>query len=241
MAHDNTYGIGLLRLAQSGDKMAEEQLIVWIKETQMRRRIGKYLHKNRQVEDEDLIQEFLIGVALNIHRADTEVGDPIEYIINQGVYKVRSYLRKNILQSTSQICGDCGHITRLNRVDNHYICKRCGGTNITTRETNEYDEEFIMNIATSEIEDYVVSEEILKAFENTLDENTNVYNLYMLIKGGVNRDNPNIKNYIKTISTMWGGCSQQNVVQVMDKLKKKINDFARENNLDIIDNKFIQR
>ena len=97
---NNEYLIELLRLTQSGDKVAEGNLLTYIKENEMQKRRSKYLRKNRQVEDEDLKQEFLIGVALNISRANLEIGNPIEYIISQGVYRERSYLRKHIIQNT---------------------------------------------------------------------------------------------------------------------------------------------
>jgi hypothetical protein len=235
----NDYCNGLLKLAQSGDKIAEEQLIIYIKDNYMRRRIGRYLHKNRQVEDEDLMQEFMIGIALNIGRARLDIGDPTEYIIQQGVYRVRSYLRKHILQGTTQICEECGYVTRLNRVGNNYICKKCGSHHIVTRETNDYDEITLMNVEDNkEFDIDVVSEMMLETFEKTLDPNTNVYQVYILIKNGI-RDNPNVNNYIKEIARIWGGCSQQNVVQAIDKLKHRLEKFARENEMKIIDNQFV--
>lgn len=235
-------GLQLLTLAQSGDKIAEEQLIILIRDEHMRRRIGRYLHKNRQVDDDDLKQEFLIGVGLAIPKANLTIGDPVEYVINQGVYNVRSYLRKHIIQSTSQICGECGHITRLNRVNNVYVCKKCGSTHIETRETNDTDEVVLTNIVDKfEVESDVLSRIMIEEFEKTLTPNTNVYNLYILLKKGVNRDNPQVKNYIKEIAKMWGGCSDQNVIQAMDKLKLRLVRFANENDMEIKDGAFIVR
>ena len=242
---DNTkyvyeHGIELLRLAQSGNKNAEEMLIIEIRNRFMNKRIGRYLHKNRAAEDEDLKQEFLIGVALAIQKADINIGDPIEYIINQGVYRVRSYLRKSIIQNTLQICNDCGYKTRLNMIDGHYICKRCGSTNITTQEINSNDETVLSNTPTTQDEiDDIIGNDIISRFEATLVEGTNVYSLYILLKNGVNRDNPDIHNYIKEIARIWGGCSEQNVVQTMDKLKRKIMQFADEQGAVIENNSFI--
>lgn len=231
----------LLKLAQSGDKIAEEELIRYIRDNVMRKRISRYLHRNRQVEDDDIKQEFLIGVALSIHRASLDIGDPIEYIIQQGIYRVKTYLRKNILQSTSQVCNCCGYETRLNRVGNNYICKRCGSTDIITRELNDHDEVVMMNLEDNSIaEEDVLSRIMVDEFENTLEEGTNVYNLYVLLRDGTNRDNPEIKNYLKEIANQWG-CSQNNVVQVMDKLKSRIIKFADDNDMDIIGNKFVPR
>lgn len=233
-------GIELLRLAQQGNKAAEELLIVEIRDKFMNRRIGRYLHKNRMVEDEDLKQEFLIGVGLAIPKAKLDIGDPIEYLINQGVYRVRSYLRSNIIKNTSQVCNDCGYITRLNMIDGQYVCKRCGSTNITTQELKTNDEIVLGNIPTTEDEiNDIVSQDIVDRFEKTLTPGTNVYNLYILLKQGVNRDNPNIANYIKEIARLWGGCSEQNVVQNMDKLRRRIIQFAEEQGCEIVGNCFI--
>lgn len=233
-------GIELLRLAQAGNKRAEELLIVEIRDKFMNRRIGRYLHKNRIVDDDDLKQEFLIGVAFAIPKARIDMGDPIEYLIKQGVYRVRSYLRSSIIKNTSQICNDCGYITRLNMIDGQYVCKRCGSTNMTTQELNDCDETLLNNIPSMETEiDDIAGQDMVDRFEATLVPGTNVHNLYILLKSGINRDNPNIPNYIKEIARIWGGCSEQNVVQNMDKLKKKIIQFAEEQGCEIIGNCFI--
>lgn len=233
--------ISLLKLAQGGDSIAEEQLIIKIRDNLMGKRIGRYLHRNRQVEDEDLIQEFLIGVAFAIPRADLNIGNPIDYICTQGVYRVRSYLRKHILQGTTQVCDDCGYETRLNRIGNQYVCKRCGSTHITTRELSNHDETALLNVE-DDTDDYdaILSEILVQAFKETLQPGTNLYNLFvLLIEDDVNRDNPDVKNYIKEIAKRWGGCSDNNVVQNMDKLKVRIQKFANDNGFEIRGNQFV--
>lgn len=233
----------LLKNAQNGDKNAEEMLIAHIRDNIMRRRIGRYLHRNRQVEDEDLIQEFLIGVAFAIPKANLDIGDPVEYIIQQGIYRVRTYLRKHIIQGTSQVCMDCGYESRLNKVDGHYECKKCKSHNIITRETSDHDETLFLSIesVSSELDDILTSM-LIQEFEKTLDHSTNVYRLYeLMVVKGINRDNPNIKNYIKTISAMWGGCSQQNVLQNMYKLQAKFVKFLNDNNIMIKDGRLVEK
>ena len=233
----------LLKKAQSGDNVAEEKLIIFIRDKMMRRRIGRYLHKNRQCEDEDLIQEFLIGVAMAIPKADLDIGDPIEYIIQQGVYRVRTYLRKHIIQNTSQVCMDCGHESRLHQVNGSYVCRKCGSLNVITRETSDHDETVFETIESqsSEIEDILTSM-IAYEFEQTLDHSTNVYRLYeIMVKNGINRDNPMIKNYIKTIAKMWGGCSQQNVLQNIYKLQTKFTKFLDDNGMEMVNGRLVDK
>lgn len=238
------YLVGLLKLAQSGDKVAEDNLISYIRDNEMRKRISKYLRKNRQVEDEDLKQEFLIGVALNISKADLEIGCPIEYIITQGVYRVRSYLRKHIIQNTTQVCNDCGYESRLNRVGNHYECKKCGSHNIETRELCDHDEMALENECdeSDEIEKFiedVSAETIISEFRDTLDKNTKAYYLFVsLYDEDINSDNPEIENYIKEIAKKWG-TSQTLVVQVKEKLKIKLLKFCEDKGLEVKNGKFI--
>jgi hypothetical protein len=240
------YLIELLKLAQSGDRIAEDSLIVYIRDNEMQKRISKYLHKNRQVEDEDLKQEFLIGVALSISKANLEIGNPIEYIISQGVFRVRSYLRKHIIQNTIQICGDCGYESRLNRVDNQYICKKCGSINITTKEVSEHDEVTLENKCVEEdeierlIED-IGADDIIMRFRNTLDSNTKMYNLFILLYDeDINSDNPEVDNYIKEIAKRWG-TSQTLVIQVKEKLKIKLLKFCENEKIDIKHGKFVYK
>jgi hypothetical protein len=199
----------------------------------MGRRIGRYIGKNRQVDNDDIRQEFLIGVAKHIEKARLDMGDPIEFLISKGVYAVRSYMRKHIVQGTMQICQDCGHKTRLNRVGNDYICRACGSANCTTQEVNDYDEITMENLVAERFEDDSISSGLIMDFEKTLQPGTNVYNLYMLLKEGVDRDNPDVRNYIKEIARMWGGCSDQNVVQNLDKLKKRMTKWMEQNGLSI--------
>ena len=232
----------LLKNAQNNDERAKEELIIYIRDNIMRRRIGRYLHKNRQCEDDDLIQEFLIGVALAIPKANLDIGDPIEYIIQQGVYRVRTYLRKHIIQGTSQVCMDCGNESRLNRVDGHYECKKCHSHNIVTREINDHDETLFqsMESVSSELDDILIKM-LISEFEKTLDHSTNVYRLYeIMVSRGINRDNPNIKNYIKTISKMWGGCSQQNVLQNIYKLQTRFTRFIEDSGMTIVNGRIVE-
>lgn len=240
---DNQYTLELLQLAQNGDKVAENSLLIHIRDCEMRRRIAKYLHKNRQVEDEDLMQEFMIGVALNIQKADLTIGNPIEYIIQQGVYRVRAYLRKHIIQNTTQICSDCGYESRLNKVGNHYECKKCGSTHIETRETHDHDDIAIMNKVddNDEYEDLVdnmTSKMIVEEFRQTLEKGTRLYSLFhMLYDKNINNSNPNVKNYMADIAKEWG-TSQNLVVQSRDKLRLKFIRFCDDKGIQILNNKF---
>ena len=235
--------IVILKQAQAGDKMAEQNFILYIKQNVMPRRIGRFLSRIRQIENEDLKQEYMIGVALAIPKASMYIGDPVEFILSQGNYRVRSALRGNIIKNTVQICHECGAVHRLNRVGNDYICKKCGSSNVETQELTDNNE---IALETAEdtaepIEDEVASRLLIEKFEATLKDGTNVKNLYLLLKSGINADNPMIKNYIHEISVLWGGCSEQNVVQALNKLRDRMRKFADENGYEIVGNKFVEK
>lgn len=233
----------LLKSAIDGDTLSEQNLLIYIKNNIMNRRIGRYLSRNRQVENEDLKQEFMIGVALGIRKCDINMGDPIEYLIAQGVYRVRTCLRSSIIKNTVQVCRECGAVTRLNMVGSQYVCKRCGSNNIETQEVHNNDDITLENAEDSGelVEEIVLSQMLIEQFEATLVDGTNVKNLYELLKSGINRDNPDIANYIKEIAKLWGGCSSQNVMQTLIKLQDKLKKFADQHGFVIVDNKFVEK
>lgn len=242
MIMNNDYYVVLLEKAQAGNEIALNELLTYIRDRLMNRRIGKYISKNRQVDNDDIRQEFMIGVALNIHKAQIDVGDPIEFLVQQGIYRVRTYMRANIIKGTTQICRCCGNISRLHKVGNSYTCKKCGSYEVVTQEMNALDDGTMLNTveSTNNFEIEILSNMIMDEFEKSLPRDTNVYQLYILLKDGINRDNPEIKNYIKEIATMWQ-CSQSNIIQTMEKLKTKVYQFARENGMEVVNNKFVTK
>lgn len=222
--------IKLLVLAKV-DKFAEQDLLEEIRTHIMPRRISRFINRNRQVDNDDVRQEYMIGVAMAIKSVNLETGDPIEYILNNGIYRVRSYVRGSILKATMQVCKDCGHKSRLNKTQSGYACKCCGGTNIETSEVNDYDETKLSSVQVDGFSDDVIANELITSFKSTLQPGTNVYKLYEeLVEHGLNRDNPMVKNYMKAIADKWG-CSTQNINQNMKKLQLKYAEFAESNDL----------
>lgn len=229
--------------AKSGDKLAEQNLLIYIRNNYMNRRIGRYLGRNRLADNDDLRQEFMIGVAFAIPKCDLEIGNPIEYLLAQGVYRVRSYLRGRITKNTVQVCRECGTVTRLNMVGNQYVCKKCGSINIDTHEIDDNDEITLENAVdmSEPIDEMIANQMMIEQFELTLVEGSNVKALYELLKSGINRDNPMIKNYTKEIARIWGGCSEQNVIQTLYKLRKKMLEFAESQGFTIRGDKFVYK
>lgn len=233
----------VLGQAKSGDKLAEQNLLIYIRNNYMNRRIGRYLGRNRLADNDDLRQEFMIGVAFAIPKCDLEIGNPIEYLLAQGAYRVRSYLRGRITKNTVQVCRECGTVTRLNMVGNQYVCKKCGSINIDTHEIDDNDEITLENAVdmSEPIDEMIANQMMIEQFELTLVEGSNVKALYELLKSGINRDNPMIKNYTKEIARIWGGCSEQNVIQTLYKLRKKMLEFAGSQGFTIRGDKFVYK
>ena len=224
------FGLSLLKSAQGGDKLAEFDLLELIRIHLMPKRIGRYLNKNRQVDNDDVKQEFMIGVSLAIQDARLDIGDPLEYLATNGLYRVKSYMRKFIVQGTMQVCNDCGAKSRINRIGNQYHCKKCGGTNVSTVEVEDHNETLFETMQVKGFENDVLSDMMVTDFKSTLTPGTNLYDLYeLLIEKGIDRDNPLIKNYMKTIADMWGGCSTQNVSLNLKKLRVKLEKYLEEN------------
>lgn len=240
---DRTEMIRLLGEAKDNNEDSLNELLIEIRDNIMNRRISRFLSKNRQVENEDIRQEFMIGVALGIHKADMNIGDPIEYLISQGIYRVRTFMKSQIIKGTTQTCMKCGYVSRLNIIDGKYTCKKCGSDDVTTQEMNDLDDGTKLNSSVETVEDFeaeLIFNDLMDKFEKTLTEGTNVYQLYILIKSGINRNNPEVKNYIKEIAEIWN-CSQNNVMQAMKKLQNKLMKFAEDNDMSIEGNRFVDR
>lgn len=223
--------------AQGGDRLVENDLLEHIRVKEMPRRVGRYINRNRQADNDDVKQEFLIGVAGAIKDAKMDVGDPVEYLMNRGMYRVRSYVRKSIIQGTIQVCNDCGNKSRLNRNEHgKYVCKKCGSEHVATSEINDNNEVTLYNIVDkSGFEDDALSEMIVSDFKQTLTPGTNTYKLFeMIMEQGLDRDNPLVKNYMKEIAKVWGGCSTQNISINLKKLQAQFQKYSEARGIDLM-------
>lgn len=232
--------MSLLVAAQNHNKYAEQDFLEFTRLNLMPRRIGKFLSRNRQVNNDDIKQEFMIGVALSMYRAKMDIGDPMEFIMNSGIWNVRRYMKSQILRNTMQICDDCGAKHQLNRikVGRHHVyeCKKCGSHNISTYETHCHEDDSKMNAiedpTADAFIDTIVAEDFLQRFEDSLDPNTNVYKVYIMMKNGLRDDRDN-RNYIVAIADALGGCSPTNAMLVVKRLRTRIDRFIKENDINV--------
>ena len=222
--------LSLLVAAHAKNRYADTDLLEYIRLNLMPRRIGKYLSKNRQVTNEDLRQEFMIGVALHIHTAKLDVGDPIEYLMAHGLWKIKQHMKRKIRGGTMQVCR-CGYKCRLNKVGyNQYQCPKCGEYEVSTYEVEYHDDIALDSVADPSVkdpDDGLISSEMLTEFEHTLVPETNMHKVYMMFRDEIRGDR-GIPNYIAYMADHMGGVSQQCVMQVVKRLRIRFLNFIQE-------------
>lgn len=224
----------LILKASQGDDLAVEDLIKLIRDNFMGKAIARYISKNRLVYDEDIRQEFLIGVALAIPKVNMEIGNPMLYLINSGIYRVKSYFRGKVLKYTRQTCLDCGHTCRphykKDEVDNtkstkQWQCPKCGSLHVDIVQTTnaEVKDDNVMGRTEALIEDIVSDSMVIEEFRSTLKGR--VLQLFDLINSGVDRDGTS--SYMKDIAQEWGvstACVAQYLKRLRAAWKEYFND-----------------
>lgn len=227
-------GIELIRRANGGDDLAVEDLIKLIRDEFMGKAVARYINKNRLVSDEDIKQEFLIGVALAIPQVKMDVGNPMIYLINSGIWRVRSYFRSNVLKHTKQTCLKCGHTCRphykKDDTDNtknttQWQCPKCKSMDVDIIQTTnaEVKDDNVMGYTATLVEDMVSDQITIEEFRSTLKGR--VLQLFDLINSGMDRDGTN--SYMKDIAQQWG-VSTACVAQYLKRLRAAWKDHFKD-------------
>ena len=92
--------------------------------------------------EEDLIAEFHRGIAQGLLVVKPDVGDPMEYLLDRGRWRVREVVRKTLRETTQQRCTDCNNFRSF---DYDKKCKKCGS--IGNQETDLRFSEISDNVA----------------------------------------------------------------------------------------------
>ena len=219
--------IDIIKAAQGGDEYAVEKLIIIIRDNHMNKAISRYLYKNRLVENEDVKQMFMIGVAMAIPTVRLDLGNPMIYLINCGIWKVKSYFRAQVFNNTRQTCLDCGHTCRPTKTIKKYdvvvkrsddwICPSCGGDNVDIAQCTgaEVKDDNVFSTKTDAlIEDIVTDSMAIDEFRKTI--NGRVLQLFDMINKGVDRDGTT--SYMRDIADDWG-VSTACVAQYLKRLR----------------------
>lgn len=219
--------MSIIMSAKDGDEFATEKLLTIIRDNHMNRAIAKYLNKNRLAENDDIKQVFMIGVALNISSVRLDIGNPIIYLINCGIWRVRSYFRSQVFNNTKQTCLDCGNTCRPTKVikkndvvvykSDDWVCPSCGSHHVDVAQCTgaEIKEDNAMNTYTSRlVEDLVIDSMVVDEFRSTLSGR--VLQLFDMINQGMDRDGTS--SYMRDIADEWG-VSTACVAQYLKRLK----------------------
>ena len=200
-------------LAKMGDKDAVERLLIIVRDEHMRRAISRFMNKNRLAEDDDIKQMFMIGVANAIPTVRLDIGNPLIYLINCGIWKVRSYFRSQIFTNTKQTCLKCGHTCRPTKTikkcdvvvtkSQDWICPACSSNKVNIIQITgaEVKDGNVMVVQeSSSIESEVEDSMLVDDFRKSL--NGRVLELFDMLNGGVDRDGTN--SYMRDIADKWG-------------------------------------
>jgi hypothetical protein len=228
----------LIKIAQEGKSImadiAVNDILADIMQYRMNPIIGKYKNKltsGSMLDYDDIQQIFMIACSKAIYEADTEIGNPMLFLLQKGRWAVIDALRMTYRQTIKQFCHICHSTTRLNEKGGIPICPKCGaeGHEHISREqmVNQDDGTVLNQVACTkqsielEIEDKLLIEE----FKTRL--NGRKLEIFELIMDyGYDRDN--CKNYIKEIADKLG-VGQSNVNLRLRAIKQVLTEFLAEN------------
>jgi transposase-like protein len=201
------------------------------------------MNKNRLAENDDVSQEFMIGVAHAISEVDMSIGNPIIYLINKGIWKVRSYFRQQVFGNTKQTCLDCGHTCRptktLKKHDvvikkfTEWVCPKCHSHRVDVVQItgSEVKDDNVFATRTEQlVEEMVMDGMSIQEFRAKLSGR--VLQLFDTINNGVDRDNS--VSYQREIADEWG-VSTACVSQYLKRLRKSWCEHYTEEIQSVID------
>ena len=184
--------------AQAGDERAQNTLIKTLKDNGAMQQLARYLYRNRLLEPSDVRGEFWLGIAKGILNVKHNVGNPLQYLIQCGLWQVKSALRRAIRKGVIYKCKTCKATGQFRRItDRAYMemacCPKCGGELETEELHIPLKDEHTSHLKSeSRIERWDIDE-----FKMTLT----IYEkrVFEFIETGYDRDNS--KNYLRDIAT----------------------------------------
>lgn len=114
----------LIAMAQGGDEQARTELIKRLRKNGAMKQLSRYLYRNRLLEPDEVRGEFWLGIARGLNQVKYDIGNPLQYLIQRGLWQVQSALRRMIGKGVFYRCGECGYEGRLRKIP--CKCHRCG-------------------------------------------------------------------------------------------------------------------
>lgn len=118
----------------SEGKMAANQLLLHISEKYLRQKLKRFFRSGMPYDDRDeLRQVFLIGCYKGILEVELNIGDPLAFILNKGLWAARDEIRRKCRERLLQVCKECFVYTKPNRFLGQYQCPQCKSNNVELR------------------------------------------------------------------------------------------------------------
>lgn len=227
----------LITAAQENDWESEEALtdiLMDISDHHMDRSLRKYIDKATvgAMDADDLRQTFLIGCSEAIATADSDIGDPLAFILQKGKWKVIDALRGAYRRDLRQTCDQCGNETIIYERGGVPICRKCGAEGyqyIERYSRIEGDDAALLTATNGQIsvQDIVIAKTLVEAFRDTLEgRKKDVFDL--LING---YDRESCQNYTKEIGEVLG-VSTANVGKRMRQIRESWSEWLSTQRLD---------
>jgi predicted RNA-binding Zn-ribbon protein involved in translation (DUF1610 family) len=222
----------LITEAQTGSMAAMDDLIAHIMKDHAPRITSKWTRKNTVsgMDKDDIEQIFLIGCSNAIIATDPHIGNPLNFIIQKGVWAIKDELRKNYRKDLRQYCTNCDSDTRLNQEGGQYVCPKCGARgadHIETYRRNSLDDGTVTSMIADEsmlLDDRIVEEDVVGTFRARLSgKKLEVFDMIMI--KGFDRDS--CKNYIGEIAEHMG-VSKGNINLRLRAIKEDWKEYREE-------------
>lgn len=185
----------VLTKAQQGNEKAKNELIKMMVDDGCMKQISRYINRNRLLEPDDVRSEFWFGVARAIPKAKPNLGNPLRFLAQCGVWRVISALRHRLRNGVRCTCNVCGRHAQLNRRIQTLGCPRCNSTDITTTQVTT-------SIELSSEKNFVYKKQLTVTHEFEQQLNGRELDVYKLIMEGASRDKSS--NYLKEIAQELG-------------------------------------
>lgn len=215
--------LDVIASAKDGDALDTERLLQIVQEhhwPRVARSFGRSLPG--EFTDDDLKQEFLVGVWRAIHKVDMEIGNPLSFLLWKGRMHMIDRVRHRVVSSYTVQCTDCGHHGRF-RWRKQPTCPKCGSTDLDIwkkRVSTDDDGVEIHNVWSDPQDPLSAIEEHEFFMEIRAQLSGRVRDLFdALIVQGINRETSD--NYLAEIADLWG-CSTTNVARTLKRLQRDI-------------------
>ena len=208
----------LIEQAQNGDQEAKSSLIEAMLRDKCMRRLNRYLYRNRLLSPDDTKGEFWLGVVQAMATVKYDIGDPLQYLAQRGIWQVREALRNAISRGVRYECNTCGHKGRYRRRTNEIRCGRCNGTDLESRQI-----EIVLQDKVSVDARTAMAQRMDIADFKTILTPREAEVLEAIL---TNFDRDNSKNYLKDVAGHMN-VSPQCVVQYLKRIRWKWSIFKR--------------